>query len=82
MFVYHFCSQKLESEIVEKKNEIEKLTAVGELLKKYKFEELQPILTLINIRWSAINVHLSQYQKTGVLQKSIEGKTSPDAKVK
>ncbi|KAK8372489.1 hypothetical protein O3P69_018911, partial [Scylla paramamosain] len=67
--------QALEVEMVQKKKELEALNESGALLRRYQYAQIQPALTLLNMRWSEVTMQLRHYskatlEKKGVLQES------------
>ncbi|KAK7068113.1 hypothetical protein SK128_001327 [Halocaridina rubra] len=63
--------EMFEKEMANKKEELDKLNASGLLLKKYKYQNIQPVLTLLNTRWTEINMQFRQYRKVSLEKKTI-----------
>ncbi|XP_068223554.1 microtubule-actin cross-linking factor 1-like [Palaemon carinicauda] len=73
--------QVLEKEMAQKKEELDDLNTSGALLKKYKYNHLQPILTLLNTRWTEISMQFRQYRKVSLEKKTIVSSSKLEAEV-
>ncbi|XP_064105389.1 dystrophin-like isoform X5 [Macrobrachium nipponense] len=73
--------QALEKEMSKKKEELDDLNNSGALLKKYKYNHIQPILTLLNTRWTEINMQFRQYRKVSLEKKTIVSSSKVEAQV-
>ncbi|XP_071545207.1 dystrophin-like isoform X14 [Panulirus ornatus] len=67
--------EALENEMTNKKVELDKLNETGALLKKYKYNQIQPALTLLNMRWTEISMQFRQYRKVSLEKKTIVATT-------
>ncbi|XP_042209207.1 dystrophin-like [Homarus americanus] len=70
--------EALENEMTSKKAELDKLNESGILLKKYKYNQIQPVLTLLNMRWTEISMQFRQYRKGSLEKKAIVSTTKVD----
>ncbi|XP_066986170.1 dystrophin, isoforms A/C/F/G/H-like isoform X32 [Macrobrachium rosenbergii] len=73
--------QALEKEMAKKKEELDDLNNSGALLKKYRYNHIQPILTLLNTRWTEINMQFRQYRKVSLEKKTIVSSSKVEAEV-
>ncbi|KAK8748067.1 hypothetical protein OTU49_016299, partial [Cherax quadricarinatus] len=71
--------EALENEMTNKKAELDKLNESGILLKKYKYNQIQPVLTLLNMRWTEISMKFRQYRKGSLEKKTIVSTTKVES---
>ncbi|XP_069180920.1 LOW QUALITY PROTEIN: dystrophin [Procambarus clarkii] len=71
--------EALENEMTTKKAELDKLNESGSLLKKYKYNQIQPVLTLLNMRWTEVSMQFRQYRKGSLEKKSIVSTTKVES---
>lgn len=73
--------QALEKEMADKRSELDKLNESGELLKKYGYEQIQPLLAVINTRWIELTTQFSQYRKVSLEKKTIVSSKAQQASI-
>lgn len=54
--------------MARRREEMDALNESGALLRKYQYTQIQPMLTLLNMRWTEIAMQFRQYRK-GSLEK-------------
>lgn len=73
--------QALEKEMADKKSELDNLNESGKLLKKYGYEQIQPLLAIINTRWIELTTQFSQYRKVSLEKKTIVSSNAQQASI-